>query len=254
MLKDKKGVVMGAANKRSIAWAIAKNLARAGASIALSYQGERLGRNVKKLAEEVDQSITFPCDVTKDEEIHKFFERVGKEFGSIDFLVHSIAFAKKEDLDGEFVNISREGYRTANDISSFSLVAASKAALDLMSGSGGSIVTLSYLGAERVIPKYNVMGVAKAALESSVKYLAWNLGSKNIRVNAVSAGPINTLAARGIPGFSEMLHFVREKSPLKRNTEPDEVADTVLFLCSNMARGITGEVIYVDSGYHIMGM
>ncbi len=255
MLNGKKGLVLGVANKRSIAWGIAKATAEAGAKLALNYQGERLEENVRELAATLPEApLVLPLDVTKDDEIDTFFARVKEEFGTLDFLVHAVAYAQKEDLEGDFINTSREGYRLAQDISAYSLTAVTRAALPLMKDNGGSIVTLSYLGGERAVPGYNVMGVAKAALEASVKYLASNLGPHNIRVNAISAGPINTLAARGIHGFTKMLKHHVEIAPLRRGTEIAEVADTALFLVSHMGRGITGELIHVDGGYHCMGM
>jgi enoyl-[acyl-carrier protein] reductase I len=253
LLEGKKGLVVGVANKRSIAWSIAEALHREGARLAFNYQGERLEENVRSLASELAGSFVHPCDVTKDDEIDHLFAKVKQEFGRLDILVHCVAFARKEDLDGEFLATSREGFKLALDISAFSLTALAQRAAPLMEG-GGSIVALTYFGSEKVVPGYNVMGVAKSALESSVRYLAHDLGKKNIRVNGISSGPISTLAARGVPGFTKMLQIVRERSPLPRNTEPAEVGDAALFLCSSLARGITGEVIFVDNGYHIMGM
>jgi enoyl-[acyl-carrier protein] reductase I len=253
LLDGKKGLVVGVANKRSIAWGIAEALHREGARLAFNYQGERLEENVRALAAEQPGSIVLPCDVTRDEEIDSLFAGVAESFGRLDLLVHCVAFARKEDLEAEFLATSREGFKTALDISAYSLTALARRAAPLMEG-GGSIVALTYLCSDRVIPGYNVMGVAKAALESSVRYLAHNLGGKNIRVNGISSGPISTLASRGVPGFVKMLQHVREHSPLPRNTEPAEVGDAALFLCSDLARGITGEVLFVDNGYHIMGM
>jgi enoyl-[acyl-carrier protein] reductase I len=253
LLDGKKGLIVGVANKRSIAWSVAEALHREGARLAFNYQGERLEENVRSLAKELEGSIVHPCDVTKDVEIDALFARVKEEFGRLDVLVHCVAFARKEDLDAEFLLTTRDGFKTALDISSYSIVALAQRAAPLMEG-GGSVVALTYLGSEKVVPGYNVMGVAKAALESSIRYLAHDLGKKNIRVNGISAGPISTLAARGVPGFTKMLAIVRERSPLPRNTEPGEVADAALFLCSHLARGVTGSVIFVDNGYHIMGM
>ncbi len=253
LLEGKKGLIVGVANKRSIAWSIAEALHREGARLAFNYQGERLEENVRSLAAGLQGSIVHPCDVSRDEEIDALFAAVGKEFGRLDILVHCVAFAPKEDLENEFLKTSRDGFRTALDISAYSLVALARRAAPLMEG-GGSIVALTYLGSDRVIPGYNVMGVAKAALESSVRYLAQDLGKKEIRVNGISSGPISTLASRGVPGFLKMLQIVRERSPLPRNTEPAEVGDAALFLCSSLARGVTGEVLFVDNGYHIMGM
>lgn len=254
MLTGKKGLILGVANKRSIAWGIAQATATAGARLALTYQGERLEENVRELATKLTEPVILPCDVTKDEEIDGLFANLKEHFGTLDFLVHAVAFANKEDLEGEFINTSRSGYQLAQEISSYSLTALARGAFPLMKDNGGSILALTYLGGERVIPHYNVMGVAKAALEASVKYLANDLGKHNIRVNAISAGPISTLAARGIGGFTKMLQYHRETAPLRRTTEVSEVADTALFLCSHMGRGITGEVIHVDGGYHCVGM
>jgi enoyl-[acyl-carrier protein] reductase I len=252
LLQGKTALIVGVANKRSIAWGIAEAFHREGARLAFNYQGERLKENVEGLAAGLPGSVVFPCDVTKDSEIDALFASVEAAFGRLDILVHCVAFAKKEDLEGAFSTTSRDGFGMALDISAYSLTALAQRAAPLMEG-GGSIVALTYLGSERVVPKYNVMGVAKAALESSIRYLAYDLGSKNIRVNGISAGPINTLAARGIAGFTSILQHVRERSPLPRNTEPAEVGDTAVFLCSDMGRGVTGEVIYVDNGFHIMG-
>lgn len=254
MLEGKKGLVVGIANHRSIAWAIAKTASAAGARLALTYQNERLAENVRVLAAELNDPLLLECDATNDAHLDALAPALQERFETLDFLIHSIAFAQREDLSGEFVNTSREGYRLASDISSYSLTALTRAVLPLMEQHGGSIVAMTYLGAERVVPKYNVMGVAKAALEASVRYLASDLGPRNIRVNAISAGPIRTLAASGVSGFPDVLKFHREKAPLRRNTETAEVADTALFLVSHLSRGITGEVIYVDSGYHILGM
>ena len=253
LLEGKKGLVVGVANKRSIAWGIAEALHREGARLAFNYQGERLEENVRALAAEQPGSIVVPCDVTRDDEIDALFAKVKAEFGRLDILIHCVAFAKKEDLDAEFLATSRDGFRLALEISAYSLAALARRAAPLMEG-GGSIVALTYLGSDRVIPGYNVMGMAKAALESSIRYLAHGLGGRNIRVNGISSGPISTLAARGVPGFLKMLQHVRERSPLQRNTEPAEVGDAALFLCSHLARGVTGEVLFVDNGYHIMGM
>ncbi len=253
LLEGKKGVVLGVANKRSIAWGIAKAAAAAGAQLALTYQGERVEESVRELAATIDCPLVVGCDVTKDEEIDALFAQVEQAFGRLDFLVHSIAFAPKEALEGEFVSTSREAYRIAQDVSAYSLVGLLRAARPLMKG-GGSVVALTYYGSEKVVPRYNVMGVAKAALEASVRYLASDLGPDNIRVNAVSAGPINTLAARGISGFTQMLKVHAERAPLRRNVELEEVANAAVFLLSDMSSGITGEVLYVDCGYHIMGM
>jgi len=253
LLEGKRGLVLGIANKRSIAWGIAQAAHREGARLAVTYQGERLLENVQELAKQLRDPLILPCDVTKDEDLQALAESVKSGFGTIDFVVHAVAFALREELDGEFLNTSREGYRVAQDISSYSLTALSRAVAPLMP-EGGSIVTLSYLGGERVVPHYNVMGVAKAALEMSVRYLAADLGPKGIRVNAVSAGPIKTLAASGVHGLSKMLEYHRTHAPLRRNTDQDEVGDAGLFLLSPLSRGITGEVIHVDGGFHVMGM
>ncbi|HVQ29135.1 MAG TPA: enoyl-ACP reductase [Vicinamibacteria bacterium] len=253
LLEGKRGLILGVANKRSIAWGIAQAVSREGARLALTYQGERLEENVRELAASLDKPVILPCDVAKDEDLKALAEGVQKELGGLDFVVHAVAFALREELDGEFLNTSREGYRIAQDISSYSLTALCRAVVPLMS-SGGSIVTLSYLGGERVVPHYNVMGVAKAALEMSVRYLAADLGPKGIRVNAISAGPIKTLAASGVHGLSKMLEYHRTHAPLRKNTEQEEVGDTGLFLVSQLSRGVTGEVIHVDGGFHVMGM
>jgi enoyl-[acyl-carrier protein] reductase I len=252
LLEGKKGLIVGVANKHSIAWAIAQSAAREGAKLIFNYQGERLKENVEELAATLEGAKIFPCDVSHDGEIAALMKSVESEFGGLDFLVHSVAFAPREELTGEFINTSRQGFATALDVSAYSLVAVSRAALPLMKD-GGSIITLTYLGAERVVPHYNVMGVAKAALEASVRYLAHDLGPRGIRVNAISAGPIRTLAARGVSGISKMVEHHREIAPLRRATEQAEVGDTALFLLSPLGRGITGEVIYVDGGYHILG-
>ncbi len=254
LLEGKHGLVLGVANKRSIAWGIAQAVHREGARLAVTYQGERLEKNVRQLAEGLQDPLLLPCDVSRDEDLEAVAERVGNEFGGLDFVVHAVAFALREELDGEFVGTSREGYRIAQDISSYSLTALARETAPLMDGRGGSIVTLSYLGGERVVPHYNVMGVAKAALEMSVRYLAADLGPRGIRVNAISAGPIKTIAASGVHGLSKMLEYHRTHAPLRKNTEQSEVGDAALFLLSSLSRGITGEVIHVDGGFHVMGM
>jgi enoyl-[acyl-carrier protein] reductase I len=253
LLKGKKIAVFGVANKWSIAWAITQSLSRAGAQIALTYMDERTEEKVRDLAESLDDPLLLPCDVTKDEDLDAVFGKIKHEFGHLDGLIHAIAYAKKEELEGSFLKTSREGFRVALDVSAYSLVSLARAAAPLMERTGGSIVTLSYLGGKRVIPNYNVMGVAKAALESCVRYLAADLGEKNIRVNAISAGPINTLAARGISDFQSLLKHCETKAPLKRNIETAEVADTALYLMSPLSRGVTGETLYVDAGYNIIG-
>jgi enoyl-[acyl-carrier protein] reductase I len=253
LLEGKRGLILGVANKRSIAWGIAQSVSAAGARLALTYQGERLEENVRELAASLKDPVILPCDVSKDEDLARLAAGVEKELGGLDFVVHAVAYALREELDGEFMNTSREGYRVAQDISSYSLTALAKVTVPLMKD-GGSIVTLSYLGGERVVPHYNVMGVAKAALEMSVRYLASDLGPKGIRVNAISAGPIKTLAASGVHGISKMLEYHRERAPLRKNTEQAEVGDVGLFLVSSLSRGVTGEVIHVDGGFHVMGM
>src|SRR5208283_1718552 len=254
LLAGKLGIVFGVANKRSIAWAIAQAWAREGAKLAFTYQGERLKDNVEELAGTFGaDTLILPCDVTKDEDIASVFKNAGEKFGKLNLLLHSVAYAPKDALEGEFVNTSREAFRVAHDVSAYSLVALARAAAPLMTD-GGSIVAMSYYGAEKVVPHYNVMGVAKAALEAGTRYLAYDLGPKKIRVNCISAGPVNTLAARGIAGFSEMLKHYEAKSPLKRNVLPEELGATGTFLASDGAAAITGQVIYVDSGYQIMGM
>jgi enoyl-[acyl-carrier protein] reductase I len=252
LLEGKCGLIVGVANKASIAWAIAEATAREGAQLLFNYQNERLKENVEGLIKDLPGAKAFACDASDDAQIEAFIKQVEAETGHLDFLVHSIAYAPREELTGEFVNTSREGFKTALDVSAYSLVALSRAALPLMK-EGGSILTLSYLGAERVVPHYNVMGVAKAALEASVRYLAHDLGPRGVRVNAISAGPIRTLAARGVSGITKMVEHHREVAPLRKATEQAEVGDTALFLLSSLGRGITGEVIYVDGGYHILG-
>jgi enoyl-[acyl-carrier protein] reductase I len=254
LLDGKKGVVFGIANKRSLAWAIAKRAQEEGARLALTYQGERLEENVRELAQGLKDPLILPCDVTKDEDIASVFAGVRDEFGQLDFVVHGVAYALREELEGEYIKTSREGYRIAQDVSSYSLTAIAREAAPLMEGSSGSILTLTYLGGEQVIPGYNVMGVAKAALDMSMRYLAWDLGSRGIRINGLSAGPIKTLASAGITGFSKILEHMRNRAPLRRNIDQAEVADAAIFLLSDMSRGVTGEILHVDSGYHIMGM
>jgi enoyl-[acyl-carrier protein] reductase I len=249
------GLITGIANKRSIAWAIAKAMARDGARLALTYQGERLLDNVQELAAELDRPLLLPCDVTSDIQIAEVFQTVEREFGGLDFMLHGTAFAPREELSRPFVETSREGFRVALDVSAYSLIAMSRGAAPLMAArGGGAIVTLTYLGSDRVFPNYNVMGVAKAALEASVRYLADSLGPQNIRVNAISAGPIKTLAASGISGFGGILQVYRDRSLLRRNTELEEVGETGRFLLGPESSGITGEVLMVDSGYHVMGL
>ena len=253
MLENKVGMIFGVANQRSIAWACANACGEHGAKMAFTYQGERLKENVEKLTKNLDDALVVPCDVTNQQEVDAAFSAVEAKFGKLDFLIHSIAFAPKEALEGEFVTTSREAFLTALEISAFSLTQLSLAAAPLMKD-GGSIVTMSYYGAEKVVQNYNVMGVAKAALESSVRYLAEDLGKQNIRVNAVSAGPLNTLSARGVKGMGAMLKHIGENAPLRRNVEAREVGNAALFLVSDLSSAITGETLYVDCGFNIIGV
>jgi enoyl-[acyl-carrier protein] reductase I len=253
LLEGKTGLVMGVANKRSIAWGIAHAANNAGARIVLTYQNERLGQNAKKLAPELNDPLLKQCDVASDDEIDQLMESIRNDVGGLDFVVHALAYAPREALSGAFAETSREAFHTALDISAYSLVAVANRAAPLMKDRNGSIVTLTYLGSERVVPNYNVMGVAKAALEASVRYLADDLGPKGIRVNAISAGPIKTLASSAISGISNMVKMNAERTPLRTPTDIGQVGDTALFLLSPLARGITGEIIYVDGGYHILG-
>jgi enoyl-[acyl-carrier protein] reductase I len=254
-LGGKVGLVVGVANKRSLSWAIAQRAAQAGATVVLTYQG-RFEEHVGELADTLTpRPLVLPLDVQNDSEIDAVFARIQQEHAGLDFVVHGVAFANRDDITNPFVQTSRDGFKVAMDISAYSLIALARGAKPLMEArGGGSIVTLTYLGSTRVFPNYNVMGVAKAALESSVRYLAADLGPQNIRVNAISAGPIKTLAAAGIGGFSNILGIVREKAPLRRAIEADEVADAALFLLSAAGRGVTGETLMVDSGYHVLGM
>ncbi len=254
-LSGKHGLIIGVANKRSIAWAVAKAVSDAGARLAVTYQGERLEENVRDLAADLADPLILPLDVGSDDQIQDVARRCNEAFGGLDFVLHGAAFAPRDELTRPFVETSREGFRVALDISAYSLIPIARATAPLLEKrGGGSIVTLTYLGSERVFPNYNVMGVAKAALEASVRYLAADLGARNIRVNAISAGPIKTLAASGIGGFSGILQVYRERAPMKRNIETSEVADTARFLLGPGGRGISGEVIVVDAGYHIMGL
>jgi enoyl-[acyl-carrier protein] reductase I len=254
LLTGKNGLVFGVANKRSIAWAIAQAWAKAGARLAFTYQGERVKEYVEELAGTFGPDTPLlPCDVTRDDEIARVFAEVGQRFGQLHLLLHSVAFAPRAALEGEFVQTDRESFRIALDVSAYSLVALARGAAPLMTD-GGSIIAMSYYGAEKVVPHYNVMGVAKAALEASTRYLAYDLGPKKIRVNCISAGPVNTLAARGIAGFTDMLKHYETHTPLKRNVLPDELGATGTFLASDGAAAITGQVIYVDCGYQSMGM
>ena len=253
MLEGKTGLIMGVANKRSIAWGVAQAADQAGARLVLTYQNERLGENVRKLAPELNDPLLLPCDVGSDDEIDRLMESIQKDLGGLDFLVHALAFAPREALTGSFLDTSREAFGIALDVSAYSLVALAKRAAPLMQNRNGSIMTITYLGSERVVPGYNVMGIAKAALEASVRYLANDLGPDGIRVNAISAGPIRTLASSAVSGISSMVKMHAEKAPLRRATETSEVGDTAVFLASSMSRGTTGEVIYVDGGYNVLG-
>lgn len=251
-MQGKTAVVFGVANKRSIAWAIAQRLQAAGAKLAITYQNERLKQEAEDLIAALPGAEAFMCDVSSDEQITSLFGDLQKRYGKLDCVVHSVAFAPADELKNDFAQTTREGFRIALDVSCYSLIAVSRAATPLMSD-GGSIVTLTYYGAERVVPHYNVMGVAKAALECAVRYLAYDLGKKKIRVNAISAGPIKTLAARGISGLSDMMKTHAERAPLQRNVDVNEVAETAVFLATDGGAGVTGETIYVDCGYNIMG-
>ncbi len=254
LMEGKTAVIFGVANKRSIAWGITNALVREGARVALNYQNERMEDGVRKLANDLpDDTFLAQCDVTKKDEIDSFFERLKEKVDGVDALVHCVAFAKREELGGRYVDTSPDGYDMAQQVSAYSLVSLAKAAEPLMEGRNGAIVALSYLGAVKVVPAYNVMGVAKAALESSVRYLAADLGPGGTRVNAISAGPIKTLSAMGVSGFSEILKAIAERAPMRRNVTQEDVGNTAAFLLSDMSKGITGQVIYVDSGVSIMG-
>jgi enoyl-[acyl-carrier protein] reductase I len=254
--EGKKGLVLGVANRRSIAWAIARRLASEGAELAFTFQGERIEAGVRELAETVSSPLVTGCDVTSDDDITRVIEEVGSAFGGkLDVLVHSVAFAAAEDLEGRFTDTPRDRFWLALDVSAYSLVAVARAAEPLFEAAGGgSILTMTYLGGERAVPHYNVMGVAKAALDASVRYLAWDLGAKNVRVNAISAGPVRTLAARSIAGFPTMEAIVEERSPLRRPIDADDVGSAAAYLLSDDARNVSGTTLYVDSGYHAMGM
>lgn len=254
LLDGKKGVIFGVANERSIAWAISEAFHAEGAELAFTYAGEVLEKRVRPLAEGIGAKIILPCDVTKDAEIEQVFATLRQEWGALDLLLHAIAFANKEDLSNPYVQTSRQGFHLAMDVSAYSFVALARHAAPLMEGRKAAMLTLTYMGSEKVIPNYNVMGVAKAALEASVRYLAHDLGSRGIRVNAISAGPIKTLAASGISGFKDMLHYVGERAPLKRNVDAEEVGKAALYLVSDWGSAVTGEVLHVDAGYNIMGM
>ena len=252
-LSGRNGIILGVANERSIAWAIAQALSAAGARLALTYQGDRLRERVERLSESLADPLLLPCDATDDEQIDQLFRTLEQEFGEVSFLIHSIAFANRDDLSGRFVDTGREGYRLAMEVSAYSMLPMVRQAAPLMKD-GGSVVAMTFDASQRVYPGYNVMGSAKAALEHAVRQLAFEMGESNIRVNAISAGPLETLAARGISGFRDMRHAHAERAPLKRNITVEEVANTALFLCSDMASGITGAVIPVDAGYHIMAV
>jgi len=255
MMEGRTGLIVGVANKRSIAWAIAQAASNAGARLTLTYQGERLEENVRELSAALTDPLILPLDVTDDAQIARVFEEIDRKFDGLDFVVHGAAYASRDDLVNPFVQTTREGFKMALDVSAYSLIALSRAALPLMEKrGGGSIVTLTYLGSERVFETYRVMGVAKAALESTVRYLAADLGPKNIRVNAISAGPIKTLAAAGVPGFSNILQIYRDRAPLRRTVDTSEVADAAIFLLSDAGRAVTAEVLMVDGGYHATGM
>ena len=254
ILQGKKGLIVGVANKRSIAWAIAQAARREGAQLAFTYQGERLKETVTELSAGLGgNSPLYECDVTHDAQMDQVFAGLKSAWGSMDFLVHAVAFAKREELEADFLPTSREGFRLALEVSAYSLTALAQRAVPLMTD-GGSIVALTYYGAEKVIPRYNVMGVAKAALEASIRYLAFDVGPKKVRVNGLSAGPVQTLAARGISGFTDMMKIVEGKAPLRRNVQIEEVANAAAFLLSPLSSGITGEILYVDCGYNILGM
>jgi enoyl-[acyl-carrier protein] reductase I len=254
--EGKRGLVLGVANKRSIAWAIASRLAAEGAQLAFTFQGERIERGVRELAASIDSPLVTECDVRSDEDVARVIAETGETFeGQLDLLVHSVAFAAAEDLEGRFTDTPRERFWMALDVSAYSLVALARAAEPLLEAAGGgAILTMTYLGGERAVPHYNVMGVAKATLDSSVQYLAWDLGGKNIRVNAISAGPVRTLAARSIAGFPTMEAIVEERAPLRRHIAADDVGAAAAYLLSDDARNVTGTTLYVDSGYHAMGM
>ncbi len=252
LLAGKTGVIFGVANKHSIAWGIAQRAASAGARLIVTYQNERLERNVRDLAATLTDPVVLPCDVTNDEQIGEVYREIERQVGAVDFVVHSVAFANAADLDNRFVETSRDGFHLALDVSAYSLIAVARGALPLMKN-GGSVIAMTYLGSVRATANYNVMGVAKAALESSVRYLAADLGADNIRVNAISAGPINTLAARGVKGFTQMRGQFRERNPLRHDVEAGDVGDAALYLLSDLSRSVTGHVLYVDCGFNIVG-
>jgi len=249
----KTGLIFGVANHRSLAMGIAERLSQSGCRLAFTYAGERMQGMVEKAIQDIENPLLMECDVTRDDHLEEVFDEVKKEFGHLDFLVHSVAFAQREDLDGSYADTSRNGFKMALEISAYSLIPMTRLAVPLMKGGDGSIVALSYLGAERAVRNYNVMGTAKAALEQAVKQLALEIGEKGIRINAISAGPVNTLSARGVGGFTEILKIYEERAPLHRNITKEEVGDAALFLLSNMGSGITGTTLHVDAGYHVVG-
>ncbi len=254
-LSDKKVLIVGVASNRSIAYGVAQAMRREGAMLGFTYQGEKLAKRVEGFADEFDSEIVLPMDVASDDQINEAFDQLSQKWDGLDCIVHSVGFAPRDQLEGSYVDsVSREGFQIAHDISSYSLAALAKAGKSIMKGRNGSILTMSYLGSIRTIPNYNVMGVAKASLEANVRYLADSMGPEGTRVNAISAGPIRTLAASGISGFREMLHDAEAKTPLRRNVSIEEVGNAAAFLCSDLASGITGDILYVDSGYHIIGM
>ncbi|HUR27535.1 MAG TPA: enoyl-ACP reductase [Planctomycetota bacterium] len=254
LLAGKTGIVFGVANKRSLAWACTKSLSLSGMRLALTYPNERMERSVRELAADLPNALVLPCDVTKSEEVAAVFASLKSEFGGLDTIVHAIAFAKREELEGDFYHTSKAGYMIAHEVSAYSLTEIARCALPLMEGRNGSIVTLTYIGGVRVVKNYNVMGIAKAALEASVRYLAHDLGPRGIRVNAISAGPVRTLSASGVSGFTLVLDHIAENAPLRRNITAEEVGDACLFLASDLSRGITGSTLFVDAGYNIMGV
>jgi enoyl-[acyl-carrier protein] reductase I len=253
LLEGKTGLVLGVANKRSLAWACAQSMAREGMRLAFTYANERLERPVRELAATIENSVVYPCDVTNADEIDTLFANLKEEFGGLDTVVHAIAFARREELSGNFFDTTREGYMIAHEVSAYSLTAVARRAFPLMEGREGSLITLTYIGSERVVENYNIMGIAKAALEASVRYLAHDLGPKGIRVNAISSGPLRTLSASGVKGFSRILDHIEEHAPMRRNITAEEVGDVCAFLASHLSRAITGTTIYVDAGFHIMG-
>lgn len=254
-MQNKRALIVGLASNRSIAWGIAQAMRREGAELAFTYQNDKLKERVEKMASELDSEIIVPCDVSSDEEIDKVFDHLDNYWDGLDIIVHSVAFAPRNELEGDYLDsVTRDGFRTAHEISSYSFAALAKAGRNMMEGRDGSLLTLSYLGAVRAMPNYNVMGLAKASLEANVRYMAQSLGPDGIRVNAISAGPIKTLAAAGINNFRRMLDEVENAAPMRRNVTIEQVGDVAAFLCSDLAAGITGDVIYVDSGYHIIGM